>query len=264
MLAAYFSRLVVALVLACAAATIAHAGGSEPDAGSAVVVPATGTNSLEPSEPSGSGTASGGLDLESAEVAPGSIAPAVSAATDHSTIWASIAIFVMAGLVGAVAIVGRRRRSTTVGLDLYTAPLSAKLALTLLLLMYGATHAIAALTVYLDSRVVYATTEEYFRFLTPARLSALSHAHLMAIATMDGIVALLYAWTRRSGGWACAVIAMTFVGIAGDIASWWLTKYVGAGFEWMSAAAGVAFSLGFSIMTLGLLRVAWWRRGAPS
>ncbi len=256
------SRIAIGIVIALAAGTAAHADGLEPGKGSGVIAPGAGSSSFEPPATPDTAVDSGGLDLDSADAEPGSVTPATSSGTDHSTIWALLAIVAMTGIVGAVAVVGRRRRTITVALDLHAAPLSGKMALTLLLLIYGATHVVAAITVYLDSRVVYATTEEYFRFIKPARLSALSHAHLMAIATMDGIVAMLYAWSRRSGGLACAVIAMTFVGIAGDVASWWLIKYAGAGFELMSAASGIAFSLGFSIMTLGLLRNAWWRNGA--
>ena len=245
--------IVIGLALALSSITIARADGLEPDPGSAVA-PTAGSNAL----------GSGGLDLDAVELPPGSVQSAASNAGDRSTIWALLGIGVMGGMIGAAAVAGRRHRSTTVPLDLHAAPLSGKMAVTLLLLVYGATHVVALITVYLDTRVVYETTEEYFKFIKPARLSALSHAHLMGIATMDGIVALLYAWSRRSGGLACAVIAMTFVGIAGDIASWWLIKYAGGGFEWMSAVAGVAFTLGFSIMTLGLLRNAWWPKGERS
>lgn len=253
------SQLAIVIGLSFGARSVARAEGLEPeDAGSAAATAAS--NDRNPADTAPPGTDSGGLDFESVELPPGSVTPATPDGADHSKIWASLAVAVMAGLVGVAAVVGRRRRSSTVGFDLHAVPLSGKLALTLLLLVYGVTHVVAAITVYLDTRVVYATTEEYFRFLKAPRLSALSHAHLMAIATMDGIVALFYAWTRRSGALACAVIAMTFVGVGGDIAAWWLIKYAGPGFEWMSIAAGIAFSLGFAVMAFCLLRTAWWRK----
>ena len=255
------SYLWIPIVLAIATGSVARAGGLEPDGAGGSAAPAAGSAGLEPFA---SRTGSGGLDLDSAELPPGSIRPAVSGGRDHSAAWASLAVLAMIGLIGVAAVAGRRHRSSSIAFDLRAAPLSGKMALTLLLLIYGMTHVVAAITVYLDSRVVYATTEEYFRFLKPARLSALSHAHLMAIATMDGIVAMLYGWSRRSGPFACAVIAMTFAGIVGDVASWWLIKYAGSGFEWMSMSAGVAFSVGFSIMTFGLLRSLWCRTGAQS
>ena len=255
--------IAIGIAVTVGAGSVATGDGLEPvdAAGSAAL--ATGSNDLEPPAPPVAATGSGGLDFDSAELPPGSVTPATSD-QDHSKIWASLAIAIMGGLVGVAAVAGRRRRSATVGFDLHAVPLSGKLALTLLLLIYAVTHVIAAITVYLDTRVVYATTAEYFRFLKAPRLSALSHAHLMAIGTMDGIVALFYAWTRRSGALACAVIAMTFVGVAGDIAAWWLIKYAGAGFEWLSIAAGIAFSLGFAVMAFGLLRAAWWRKETES
>jgi hypothetical protein len=259
-------RFAFVIGLSLCTRSVARAGGLEPEeAGSAAATPGSsaatpGSNHSEPPNPPAPVTGSGGLDFDSAELPPGSVTSATSDGSDHSKLWASLAVGVMGGLVGAAAIVGRRRRSATIGLDLHAVPLSAKLALTLLLLIYGVTHVVAALTGYLDTRVVYSTTAEYFRFLKPPRLSALSHAHLMAIATMDGIVALFYAWTRRSGALACAVITMTFVGVAADIAAWWLIKYAGPGFEWMSIAAGIAFSLGFAVMAFALLRTAWLRK----
>ena len=255
--------IAIGIALTMAAGSVASGDGLEPvDAGGSAAL-ATGSNDRGPPGTVAPAIGSGALDLDSAELPPGSVTPATSE-QDHSKIWASLAIAVMGSLVGVAAIAGHRRRSSTIGFDLHAAPLSAKLALTLLLLIYAVTHVVAAITVYLDTRVVYATTAEYFRFLKAPRLSALTHAHLMAIATMDGIVAMFYAWTRRSGALACAVIAMTFVGVAGDIAAWWLIKYAGPGFEWMSIAAGIAFSLGFAVMALGLLRAAWWRKELAS
>lgn len=136
-------------------------------------------------------------------------------------------------------------------------PFSAKLGLTFLLLIYGATHALAAITVYLDTRVVYSSATEYFQFLSAARLTGLSHAHLMGISTMDAIIGSAFVLSRRSSGWVCGVVTMTFLGIVADIVSWWLTKYEGGGFELLSMATGIFFSLGFIIMSVSIFWDMW-------
>jgi hypothetical protein len=145
--------------------------------------------------------------------------------------------------------------------NLFDLPMPAKLAITFLLIAYGLTHIFAALTVYFDTRVVYATSKEYFFYIKPGRLTALTHAHLMAIGTMNGITAFLYAMNLNSKTYAfsSAVVTMTFVGIFGDITSWWLTKYWGENFEILSMVTGIFFSLGFTIMALSVFRSLWFK-----
>ena len=200
-----------------------------------------------------------GLDLDSVEIPANAMKSATATGPGHSRRWAALLTVAMLVLIGGAVVAGHRGRATAAPrlLDLSLAPLSAKLVATSLLLIYGLTHALAAITVYLDTRVVYASTAEYFRFLSPARLTALSHAHLMAIATMDGLAALVYATSRRSDGLTCGVVVMTFVAIVADIGAWWLIKYAGAGFEWLSIAAGILLTLGFLVMTVSLLRSTW-------
>lgn len=227
-----------------------------------------GSQNTEPSVPiggtatTGASSETGDLNLEDAEVPLDAVQPVVSDRRDCSRLWALATIVLLLVLVGAATYLGRRAGpGAAPRLDLTHAQVAAKTAITLILLLYGATRILAVITVYLDTRVVYESTEEYFRFLKPARLAALSHAHLMGIGTMDGITALLFAFSRRSSGFATGVVTAAFLGVVGDIGSWWLIKYVGAGFELLSFFTGTLLcSLSFLIMTLCILWDAWVKR----
>lgn len=163
----------------------------------------------------------------------------------------------MTGIVLAAYILGRQHHSQTPYLAPTAFPFSAKLGLSFLLLIYAITHGIAALTVYLNTRVIYTSAQEYFFYIKPARLTGLSHAHLMGIATMDGLVAFLYALTRPSTGFTAAIVTATFAGIFLDIASWWAIKYLGGGYEPLSMISGILFSGGFLMMSFAILHGMW-------
>jgi hypothetical protein len=196
------------------------------------------------------------LDLEKANVPKEQVQ--VVEKPGSSQMWAGLAILLLVAGIAAASVVGRKiGDGRPARVQLRSAPFAAKLGLTFLFFIYGATHVLAALTVYLDTRELYGSAAEYFRFLSLARLSGLSHAHLMGISTMDALVGVVYLLSRRSSGFACAVVTMTFLGIVGDIASWWLTKYAGSGFELLSMTTGIFFSFGFIIMSASALWDAW-------
>ncbi|MFZ5477617.1 MAG: hypothetical protein ACOZNI_12645 [Myxococcota bacterium] len=202
----------------------------------------------------------GGLEL--GEVAPEELvaAPAEGAGPSAALGWGAVVL--LAGVVAAVALTGRRAPAHPPPLRLGGLGVPAKLAITGVLAAFLATHVVAAASVWLDTRVVYASTEEYFFYLKPARLTGLSHAHLMGISTMQGVAAGLYAPSRRDGPVTRGVVTLAFVAIVADIASWWLVKYAGPGFEALSMVAGFACSAAFAWMAGAVLRDVWWPRGA--
>lgn len=188
----------------------------------------------------------GGSGLESAP-------QAVQASGAHLP---SVVLIILLMIAVAVAayVFGQRRQTKSAMFDLGLIPLSTKLVILFMLMIYGATHLLAAGTVYFNTRVIYASAQEYFSYIKPARLAALSHAHLMGIATMEGLVAVLYTLTRRSNGFTSAVVAITFIGVFGDIASWWAVKYFGGSYDLLSMVNGLFFSGGFLIMTIALTK----------
>jgi hypothetical protein len=219
---------------------------------------AVGTPSQEQSVAPSPATAGGELDFNSAAGQETQVASSQQTAASPFWAWSLIALSIAA--ISLAFFFGRKSKLGSTSLDLFQFPYPAKLAVSFILFAFGLTHALAAITVYLDTRVVYASAQEYFFYLKPARLTALSHAHLMAIATMDGIVSFFFAmrYSSRSYGFSSAVITMTFIGIFGDVGSWWLTKYFGESFELLSMFTGIFFSLGFAVMSLAVFRDLWF------
>ncbi len=206
-------------------------------------------SSLASAQPNG-----GGLNFDAVDTGP--VVAAAHAGDATSVIAAVVVIVVLLGLVGVAGWSGRQAQRPAV-LDLARAPVPAKLATIGVLTIFALTHALGAAAVYLNTRELYPTATEYFFYLKPARLASLSHAHLMAIATMDGIVAALYTLGQRDGVVTRAVVVAAFLGVTSDIASWWLTKYAGGGFETLSMVSGVLFSAAFLVMSGSVLWCMW-------
>lgn len=204
--------------------------------------------------------ASGGLDFERIEVPPEAVQVVTKKGEEKGTPGAIALSALLAAVVGGAALWGHWAPRGDSRVLLQDAPLSGKLALTLLLTLYGSSHVLAAITGHIDTRHVYETTAEYFFYMTQGRLSGLSHAHLMGIATMDGIVALLFAYSRPSSAFAAGVVTLAFVGIAGDVGSWWLIKYAGGGYELVAIVSGTFLAAGFSVMAIALFRDTWFGR----
>ncbi len=200
------------------------------------------------------------LDLDSVPIPPGSV-QAVESATP--SLWGVVIVLLMVVAIVAATIRGQRSARQPARFALNTAPLAAKFTWSFVLAIYAGVHVLAAITVYLDTRVVYASTAEYFQFIKPARLMALSHAHLMAIATMDAFAALLFSYSQPTSGFSTGVVTATFIGIVGDIGAWWLIKYWGGGYELVSIATGILFSGGFATMLVAIL-FGTWRSGLSS
>jgi hypothetical protein len=179
----------------------------------------------------------------------------------HSSVIGGLTIaLLMLGLLAVTYFGGARAKLVAPLIDLYSFPWSAKLTVTALLFYYGLTHIIAAVTVYLNTRVIYPSAKEYFFYIKPVRLSGLSHAHLMGMATMTFLPALFYSLSRMKTGWSSMVVAAAFLGILGDIGAWWLIKYGGDGFEIVSILSGILLSGGFAVMACVVFRDLWFKR----
>lgn len=204
----------------------------------------------------------GGLDLDA--ISSSATETSVSRAAHKNTQLVAIAtVLLMLLLVGVAYRNGGRYPSSAPFVRLSSFPHAAKLVVTFLILIFALTHAIAFVTVYLQTNVINRSTFEYFSYMKPARLTALSHAHIMGIGLMDGTIALLFALSRPSSSFSCAVVAAAFFGVFGDIGSWWLIKYYGDAFELFSIVSGTLCTLADLTMGIG---ICWtlWRKDKPS
>ncbi len=136
-------------------------------------------------------------------------------------------------------------------------PSALRWALLPLLSAYALTHAFSAATVYFNTKVFNPSTFAYFEAMGVGRLTALTHAHLFAHATMYFILAVLVQFT--SAGNFTKILAPLVALWAGvfDVFSWWGIKEVSTNFEWLSAINGSAFSIAFLMMSYALLREAF-------
>ncbi len=177
--------------------------------------------------------------------------------TQRALIGSVGAIILMLFAIGLAYRIGAKDHLTDLAISINSFPVSAKLVVTFLVSIFALTHGIALITVYLQTHIINGSTYEYFSNLKLARLTALSHAHIMGIGIMDGVIALIYSLSRKSSGFSCAVVAAAFFGVFGDIGSWWLIKYYGASFEYFSIASGLLCAAADVFMTLAICLSLW-------
>lgn len=198
----------------------------------------------------------GGLDFDAVPDAVTVAAPA-SSETSYAA-WATV--LALSGLCALIGWTGRRAALSDPALRLASIAVPARLAISCTLVIYAVTHALGALAVYLQTRVVYGSATEYFQYLQPARLASMSHAHLMGIATMQGAVAILYGLSRRDGVVPRLAVSLAFAGVFGDIGSWWLIKYVSPGWDVVATFAGSSCALSYAWMATAVLGDLWRSR----
>lgn len=180
----------------------------------------------------------------------------------NAFLFAAPSLIFVALLCGLIWLLRRRRDPTTVqwtAVDLGRLPDSAKVLITLPLVIYGFVHLFALFTVYLQTRVAWTSAEEYFFYMKPWKLSATSHVHLFGHATMYSLVGLAFLFTRVPEKLKIAILATPVISAPLDIYSWWLMKYVSAKFELLSMGSGMLFSLGFLTMAVTTFYEVWLR-----
>ncbi len=209
------------------------------------------------------GRDAGGLNFDSVEGSPSEVQAVQKQAPTMAPAALALVVLLLA-TIAAASVWGSKTHRTEPWLSLASLPGAMKLVCTFTLLIFSATYILAALTVYLDTRIVYSSVEEYFQFLKPARLTALSHAHLMSIATMNFITGTFFALSRSTSGYATGIVTAAFSGIVGDIGAWWLIKYFGGGYEILSTVTGILFSGAFAIMTVMIFYDMWLGQIVPA
>lgn len=128
-------------------------------------------------------------------------------------------------------------------------PSAAKALVALTMISFALVHVFALLEVYLQSRKSFSSAEEYFFYMSPAKLAASSHAHFFGHAVMYGVTGAVFLWTAVGEPWKTAVIALTLAGGLLDTPAWWMIKFAGGGFEAFSILAAILSSGGWTIMS---------------
>lgn len=174
----------------------------------------------------------------------------------------TIFFFLVLGL-GVVCIgylLFRRGREFSVSFTVDQFPDSAKVLITFLIGALGLVHLFAMATVYLKTNVVYTSVEEYFFYMKPAELTAISHAHLFGHALMYTVIGALFILTRVKEKLKILIISLVFGGGIVDVFSWWMIKYVSPRFEIFSMLSGGLLGLGFAVMSVCILKEMWLKK----
>jgi len=135
---------------------------------------------------------------------------------------------------------------------------SAKVLISLFLFATTASHIFALLLTYHVTHEAFSSTEEYFYYQQDTRkLLRMSHQHAFAHGIMYLALGGIFCLTRIKEKWKLILIPMPFVGAGLDQTSWWLMKFKGVQWEWLSFVGGTLFSVGFSAMAFIILYEFW-------
>lgn len=152
----------------------------------------------------------------------------------------------------------KKRKEWTPPIFLQNLPLSAKVAVTLVLISYGLVHLLALLEVYLVTRTAFSSSAEYFFYMKLPKLAATSHAHFFGHGTMYLVTSLVFVFSRLREFWKTIFITLALSAGLLDVPSWWAIKYGGSRYEIFSALAGIMSVIGWGFMSLRILYETWW------
>lgn len=92
---------------------------------------------------------------------------------------------------------------------------------------------------------------------TLAALTRVSHIHIFGIAFVFMFVGLIFSMTTGlPRKWKATLIAMPYVFLVGDIASWWITKYTPSA-AWLVIFVGAGMAASFAMMWAWSLYQMW-------
>ncbi len=95
--------------------------------------------------------------------------------------------------------------------------------------------------------------------ITIENLTRLTHIHLIPIAMMFLAMGLIFSGVALGEKWKALIAGVAMVAVLGDVASWWLTRFVWRGFAITIVLFGALMGVTLAMMCLASL-VAMWRR----
>ncbi|MFZ5862502.1 MAG: hypothetical protein ACOYXR_06680 [Nitrospirota bacterium] len=205
-------------------------------------------------------TDSGELEFGEATIPEGNIVRVAESGTvGPMWAWVALSVLAFAGVVAGLSAVAIRRWGDRIRLPFGIAdlPASARVMVTLALLVLGLVHLFGAATAYVMSQVVNASAEEYYFYMKIGKLMGVTHSHLFGTMLMHLVVATVFVFTDVRESLKVVLITATMLGSPIDIASWWLIKYVSPLFEAVAWAGETTSEVGYLTMTLIALYQVW-------
>jgi hypothetical protein len=161
----------------------------------------------------------------------------------------------------AYMVLRSKRDSILPTLHLGRLPDAAKVLVTLLFFSYGLVHALALIEVYIKTKVVFTSAQEYFSYQQIGKLVATSHAHFFGHGTMYSLTSGVFLFASVNERIKVLLICMAIGAGLLDVPSWWMMKYAGGHWETASAIAGSMSAIGWGGMVLILLYQIWVWKG---
>lgn len=167
-------------------------------------------------------------------------------------------IYALCGIGLISFLILKKRKEWSPPILLENLPMSAKAAITLVLISYVLVHVFALFEVYLKSRIDFKSTTEYFFYMKLTKLVATSHAHFFGHGTMYFLTSLIFIFSRLREHWKIIFISLAMAAGLLDVPSWWAIKYGSEYYEIFSALAGTLSLTGWGFMTARISYEIWW------
>ena len=167
-------------------------------------------------------------------------------------------IYILCGFLFLVFLFRKKRQKWTPSTLLENFPLSAKAAITMSLIAYSFVHIFALIEVYLETKVSFKSTSEYFFYMKLPKLVATSHAHFFGHGTMYLATSMIFIFSKLSEFWKLVFITLTLSAGLLDVPSWWAIKYGGSEYELFSIVAGIMSVIGWGGMAIQITYELWW------
>lgn len=162
--------------------------------------------------------------------------------------------------MGIIAfLIFKKKKSWEPPIKLKDLPDSAKVIGTLVIFSYALVHLFALIAVFVRTSVS-GSAEEYFSYMTPGGLAAISHAHFFGHATMYALTSVAFLLTSVSEKWKVVFISLALGSGLLDVPSWWMIKYAGGNFEVFSIISGLMAVVGWGFMAFRILYELWFQR----
>ncbi|MFH1006156.1 MAG: hypothetical protein V1800_01475 [Candidatus Latescibacterota bacterium] len=151
---------------------------------------------------------------------------------------------------------------------LTTAKTSTKLLVTAFLLMMGVGYLVAMINVYDQAGFTYKSVSEHMlgneeEMIYPKEFASLvgtSHTHLFGHAPMFLLLGGIFLMTSVSEKFKKILLPTPFIAAVLDMSSLWLTRYVAAGFAYLTIFSGVVMGLCFFVLFVTPLYEMWLKK----